>query len=81
VVLSIAWGQAICGDGTNPTKAPVNAAETYQKTVLPVLAKNCFGCHNEKLNIAGLNLEALRKGSAAVKEKAVWKNVLVKLRD
>ncbi len=81
MVLSIAWGQAICGDGTNPTKAPVNAAETYQKTVLPVLAKNCFGCHNEKLNIAGLNLEALRKGSAAVKEKAVWKNVLVKLRD
>jgi hypothetical protein len=69
-ILAIAWVQAV------PAQT---AADTYEKSVLPVLAKNCFGCHNQKLNTAGLNLEAYREGSAAVQEKAVWAKVEEKI--
>jgi hypothetical protein len=66
------WAQGALGQSLNP-------AETYQTNVLPVLAKNCFGCHNQKLNTAGLNLEAYRDGAAAVSDKAVWAKVLDKI--
>src|SRR5579864_1781534 len=75
LVVCLAVAQAISGQA--PT--PVRSQETYQKTVLPVLARNCFGCHNEKLNTANLNLEAYRDGSVAVKQTAIWANVLNKV--
>src|SRR5260370_997197 len=75
LLVSLALVQAISGQAPNPARAQ----ETYQKTVLPVLSKNCFGCHNEKLQTAGLNLEAYRDSSAAVKQTNVWANVLNKV--
>src|ERR1700687_2688946 len=75
LVVSLALVQAISGQAPNPARVQ----ETYQKTVLPVLSKNCFACHNEKLNTAGLNLEAYSDASVAVKQTTVWANVLNKV--
>ena len=36
-----------------------HAAE-FQQDVLPVLAKSCLGCHNDKAQAGKLNLEPLR---------------------
>ena len=57
----------------------LKAEETYQKTVLPILSKNCFTCHNQQLNTADLNLESFRDASVAVKQTAVWQKVRDKL--
>src|SRR5262249_11686360 len=51
----------------------------FPKTVLPVLAKNCFGCHNAKLNTANLNLEVFKDPSLAAKKPEVWEKVRDKL--
>jgi mono/diheme cytochrome c family protein len=72
LLVSLALTQAILGEAPNPARAQ----ETYQQAVLPVLSKNCFVCHNEKLKTAGLNLEAYRDGSVAVKQTTVWADVL-----
>jgi mono/diheme cytochrome c family protein len=74
-VVSLALVQAISGQAPNPARVQ----ETYQETVLPVLSKNCFACHNEKLNTASLNLEAFSDDNAAVKQTTVWTNVLNKV--
>ena len=47
-------------------------AGTFEKTVQPFLAKNCFGCHSAKLATAHLNLEAAPSTD-------VWKAVREKL--
>ena len=75
LVVSLALVQAIPGQAP----APASVQQTYQKTVLPVLAKNCFACHNEKLNTARLNLEAYSDPGVAVKQIQVWANVLSKV--
>jgi mono/diheme cytochrome c family protein len=75
VLASLILVQAISGQAPNP----VRAQEAFQKTVLPVLSKNCFACHNEKLSTAGLNLEAYRDGSVAVKQTTIWADVLNKV--
>ena len=75
LLVSLALVQAISGQAPNRARA----LETYQKTVLPVLSKNCFACHNEKLQTAGLNLEAYRDASVAVQQTTVWADVLDKV--
>jgi hypothetical protein len=45
----------------------------YQKTVQPVLAKNCVSCHSNKLKVANLSLEQFHS------EGAVWEKVLEKV--
>jgi Protein of unknown function (DUF1592)/Protein of unknown function (DUF1588)/Protein of unknown function (DUF1587)/Protein of unknown function (DUF1585)/Protein of unknown function (DUF1595) len=52
-----------------PAKAD---AATYQKSVQPVIARYCLGCHNAKLKVGNLSLEA-------VKDPDVWENVMRKL--
>jgi mono/diheme cytochrome c family protein len=75
VLASLVLVQAISGQSPNPARTQ----EAFQKTVLPVLSKNCFACHNEKLSTAGLNLEAYRDGSVAIKQTTIWADVLNKV--
>ena len=63
-----------------PAQSGNASAESFEKTVLPVLQKNCLSCHNQKLNTAGLNLEDFKQGSDAVKNPAVWTKVAAKLK-
>src|ERR1041385_7447044 len=61
----------------SPKASPKSAnEETWTKTVQPVLAKYCYGCHNEKLRTAGLSLEAFRAAADAMQQTGVWEKVL-----
>src|SRR5215510_4504365 len=60
--------------------APRPAGDTFQTTVLPVLAKNCFSCHSDRLQTSGLSLEAFHEPSQALQKPDVWVKVLDKLK-
>jgi len=49
------------------------AQTEYQKTVQPVIAKNCVSCHSDKLKVANLSLEQYRA------DAGVWGKVLDKV--
>jgi mono/diheme cytochrome c family protein len=55
-----------------------HAAE-FQQDVLPVLAKSCLGCHNEKAMAGKLNLEPLRDPATTATHTAVWQAVFDKV--
>lgn len=55
-----------------------HAAE-FQQDVLPVLAKSCLGCHNDKALAGKLSLEPLRDPATTATHTAVWQSVLDKL--
>jgi uncharacterized protein DUF1587/cytochrome c len=69
-------GGAIAAASRESAKAD---AATYQKSVQPLLAKYCLTCHNSKLKIGNLNLEAYKDAPAALKDPDVWENVMQKL--
>jgi hypothetical protein len=52
--------------------------EAFGRTVKPVLAKTCYGCHNEKLNVGGLSLE-FKDHAAAVRNPELWDKVKEKI--
>ena len=58
----------------------VAASSSFEKTVQPFLKSNCFLCHNAKLKVGGLNLEAYPDSRAALRDRDVWEKVLQKLR-
>ena len=55
-----------------------HAAE-FQQDVLPVLAKSCLGCHNDKAQAGKLSLEPLRDPATTASHTAVWQSVLEKV--
>src|SRR5437763_1857237 len=57
-----------------------STAETYRSAVQPVLAKNCYGCHSDRLKTAGLTLEGLRDPALALRRTDVWEKVVDQLR-
>jgi len=54
--------------------------ETFERTVGPFIATNCFGCHNEKMVGGGLNLKAYPDAKAFRDGREVWERVLEKLK-
>jgi mono/diheme cytochrome c family protein len=62
-----------------PAGVPKADAATYKKSVAPLLAKYCYGCHNASLKSGNLNLQAYQDASAALKEPNVWELVGQKL--
>ena len=70
--LSILYGQDL--------PKPADSSVRYQQTVLPILAKNCFACHSDRIHTAGLSLEALQDPSLALQKPEVWTKVLDKLK-
>ncbi len=51
----------------------------FQQDVLPVMAKSCLGCHNDKSRAGKLSLEALRDPATTATHTAVWQSVLEKV--
>ncbi len=45
--------------GVNLSEATSDQTEFFEKRVRPVLAENCFACHAEKVQMAGLRLDSL----------------------
>jgi mono/diheme cytochrome c family protein len=78
---------AICASGSlavgllvgQATNSAGDQAARFQQVVLPVLAKNCFTCHNEKLRTANLNLEIFGQAALAAQRPEVWEKVRDKL--
>ena len=56
---------------------PCFADSTFQSTVQPFVAKNCVGCHNDKLQSGGLNLKA---ATDVAKSRDDWEHVVEKLK-
>jgi hypothetical protein len=55
------------------------ASTTFQDSVQPLLAKNCYTCHNEKLTSGGLNLQAFTSADAVTENRDKWEIILSKL--
>jgi len=70
VALIAAMGGALLAQST---------ADEFQQTVLPVLSKNCFGCHNDRLHTGNLSLEPLRDAALAAQKPEIWQKVLAKV--
>jgi hypothetical protein len=64
--------------GQDPARA---ATDDFQQTVLPVLSKNCLGCHSDRIHSGGLSLEVFRSDlSLATQKHDVWVKVLDKVK-
>jgi hypothetical protein len=77
-ILSLVLSSAAALSAGAPT-APKADAVTYQKSVEPMLAKYCFGCHNASLKSGNLNLQAYQDAGTALKDPDVWETVMQKL--
>src|ERR1044072_168224 len=60
-----------------PNEVKADAA-TYRKSVEPLLARYCYGCHNANIKSGNLNLQAYQ-GAGALKDFNVWENVAQKM--
>jgi hypothetical protein len=58
---------------------PQASPEEFQKAVVPVLAKSCSGCHNDRARMGNLSLQAYTDPAAALTHPEVWQKVLEKL--
>ena len=72
-----AYVARMSGQALPPTPTP---AESFTQTVLPVLSKNCFTCHSDRLPTGGLSLEVFRDSSLALQRPEAWAKVLDKLK-
>lgn len=59
--------------------AAQTSSAKFEAGVLPVLAKQCFQCHGEKVQTAGLNLAAFRTGKSAAEKPEIWRAVREKI--
>ncbi len=52
----------------------------FDKTVKPVISKNCAGCHNEDLSSGGLNLIPFTASGSLTQNREGWEVIVGKLR-
>lgn len=67
-------GTAVC-----LVSAPVDEAG-FQKTVRPVITKNCIACHNQSVASGGVNLGPFTAASTVSTQRAAWEKILQKIR-
>ncbi len=62
-------------------RSPIAAASTasFNKTVLPFLADNCYMCHNAKRQSGGMNFELYKTAASITQDREKWELVLQKL--
>ena len=73
---SIVGPSTLLRAGQSESQATV---DQFQQTVLPVLSKSCFGCHNDRLHTGDLSLEPFRDASLSLQKPDIWQKVLAKL--
>ena len=56
------------------------ATNSFTTTVQPFLAKNCYGCHNDRLTSGNLNLTQYKTSAAIAQDRERWERVLQKVR-
>ena len=62
--------QAVAADAP-----PKPAADDFAARVVPLLEANCLGCHNNKDNSGGINLEGITTTAQAKKDRKLWEDV------
>src|SRR4051812_1221176 len=67
---------SIVGQAQAPAAA---TSDEFQQVVMPVLAKNCVGCHSDRVHSGSLSLEQFRDPAAATAHPEIWQKVLDKL--
>jgi hypothetical protein len=58
----------------------IASAQTFEKTVQPVLAKTCSPCHNEQLASGGLNIKPFTEPSSIKESREIWDRIVQKIR-
>jgi hypothetical protein len=53
--------------------------DTFQKTVQPFFADNCYACHNSDLKTAKLDLESYKTADSIIKDREIMARILHKL--
>ena len=62
---------------SHPGSAPTEPASSLQ----PFVSRNCYTCHSAQAKTGGLDLEsAVSRSSSILEDRAIWENVLTKLR-
>ncbi len=62
-----------------PAKVSEASADSFETTVQPFLAKNCFLCHSDRMKTADLDLEAYTSTDAVARDREKWEHLLKKL--
>lgn len=57
------------------TSALPQSAAMYQKSVQPLLVKNCFACHSDSMKSGDLNLQALASSPAVGENRDKWETI------
>jgi mono/diheme cytochrome c family protein len=52
----------------------------FDSTVKPVLARNCFACHNEQLSSGGLNIAPYLNAASVTQQRDQWERIVQKIR-
>ena len=60
--------------------ATAMAADNFIKTVQPFLARNCIGCHNEKLKSGEVNLQQFTNMESMVRGRETFESLISKVR-
>src|SRR5438874_5880590 len=74
--ISLVWLESLGGQIRSQV---TSSGATFGSAVQPFLARDCVGCHNEKLSSANLNLSAFTDESSAAKKPELWDKVRDKL--
>jgi mono/diheme cytochrome c family protein len=64
---------------TQQAQKPANAL-SFEKTVQPFLAANCYACHNSRLQSGGLNLEVYKTRNTVLQDREQWERISQKMR-
>jgi len=66
---------SICG-----ALLPLASAQTFEKTVAPVLNQTCTPCHNQQMASGGMNITGFTKPASIQQDRAGWERILDKVR-
>ena len=53
-----------------------SAGDSFESVVQPLLAQNCYSCHNEKLKSGDLNLQVFTSSDAISQNREKWETIL-----
>ena len=79
-LFAVAGPYIFAGNDQPKGEVPANAPPVFKTDIQPFFAKNCFGCHNAKMNTGGLNLQAYESADSVLEDRDKWEMVLQKLK-
>src|SRR6476661_3609687 len=53
---------------------------SFEKSVQPFLANNCYACHNAKVKTADVDLQQFKTADSLAKEADLWEKAVQKMR-